>query len=82
VLPVALTVRVTDEAGRAVMGATVTFSVTNGNGTVSSGTVVTNASGLAETTLTLGQSPGANTVRASIAGPAGQVSVTFTATGT
>ena len=82
VLPVALTVRVTDDAGRAVMGATVTFSVTNGNGSVSSGTVVTNASGLAETTLTLGQSPGANTVRASIAGPGGQVSVTFTATGT
>ena len=82
VLPMALSVRVMDDAGRPVMGATVTFTVMSGAGSVSSGTVVTNASGLAETTLTLGASAGQNTVRASIAGPGGQVAVTFTATGT
>ena len=82
VLPVAFTVRVMDDAGRPVMGTTVTFTVVSGGGTVSSGTAVTNASGLAETTLTLGASAGQNTVRASIASPGGQASVTFTATGT
>jgi hypothetical protein len=78
VLPVAFTVRVTDDAGRPVIGSTVTFTVTSGNGTLSTGTAVTNASGLAETTLTLGSSPGPNSVRAEV----GQVSVTFNATGT
>jgi hypothetical protein len=83
VLPLALTARVTDDAGRPVGGVPVTFTITSGGGSVSSGTVTTNASGLAEVTLTLGNGPGANTVRASFVGPGGAtVAVTFTATGT
>ena len=83
ILPAALTVRVTDDAGRPVVGTAVTFAVTAGNGSVSSGSVTTNASGLAEVTLTLGNSSGTNAVRASFTGPGGAtISVTFTATGT
>jgi hypothetical protein len=83
VLPVALTVRVTDDAGRPVLGRTVTFTVTGGGGSVSNGTVTTDASGLAEVTFTLGNSPGSQTVRASFTGPGGAtISVTFTATAT
>jgi hypothetical protein len=82
VLPTAITARVMDDAGRPVAGVVVTFTVTDGNGSVSSGTVTTNTSGLAEVTWTLGNSAGVNAVRASFVGPAGTVSVTFTATAT
>ena len=82
VLPMALTVRVMDDAGRPVAGRAVSFTVTGGNGSVSTGTVTTNASGLAEVTFTLGQGSGQNTVRASFSGPSGTVLVTFIATGT
>ena len=81
-LPLALTVRVMDGLGRPVAGTVVTFTVTEGNGTVSSPTVTTNSSGLAEVTFTLGASAGQNSVKATIAAPAGGVSsVTFNATG-
>ena len=82
VLPTALTVRVVDDQGRPVSGITVTFTVTEGNGTVSAATATTDGSGLAETTLTLGPSAGSNAVRASITAPGSPTSVTFTATGT
>ncbi len=60
----------------------VTFRVTVGGGTFGGSnkvTVTTNASGLAEGTLTLGATPGQNTVTAT---PSGLTAVTFTATGT
>ena len=71
-----------DAQGRPVAGVTVTFTVTDNNGTLSNSTATTDASGLAETTLTLGNSAGNNAVQASIAAPGTPTSVTFTATGT
>jgi hypothetical protein len=82
-LPIPLTVRVMDPAGRPVAGVTVTFARTAGNGTMGGLTtrnVTTDASGLAEVTFTLGSSPGINSVRASVSGVA--PTVTFTLTGT
>ncbi len=81
-LPKAFTVRVVDAAGKPVAGVSVTFRVTVGGGTFGGSnklTVTTNASGLAEGTLTLGATPGQNTVAAT---PSGLTAVTFTATGT
>ena len=81
-LPLALTTRVVDDIGRPVAGAVVTFTVIDGNGRVSAGTVTTNASGLAEVIFTLGSSPGRNSVRASIPSPNGVATeVIFVATG-
>lgn len=81
VLPKALTARVVDATGRPVAGVNVTFTVAGGGGNIgglSSVVVVTNASGLAEVTATLGAAAGPNTFTATAAG----VTVTFTATGT
>jgi nitrous oxidase accessory protein NosD len=78
----AFTVRVVDAAGRPVAGISVTFKVTAGGGTMGgTGTlkVTTNASGLAEATLTLGGTAGQNTVTATAPGIN---TVTFTASGT
>ena len=69
-------VLVSDEDGSAFAGASVTFSVTTGEGTLSSTTVTTDANGRARSTLTLGD-PGTNTVEATV----GELEpVTFTAT--
>ncbi|MDZ8188214.1 MAG: DUF4082 domain-containing protein [Nostoc sp. ChiSLP02] len=54
-------VQVKDSAGNPQSGVTVNFAVTNGGGSVSSVSAVTNANGEASTTLTLGASPGATT---------------------
>ena len=70
-------VEVRDENGDDYQGATVTFAVTAGNGTLSSTSVTTNASGRASSTLTLGD-VGDNTVRASVSGIT--TTITFTAT--
>jgi len=81
-LPKAFTVRVVDAAGKPVAGVSVTFRVTLGGGSFGGGnkvTVTTNASGLAEATLTLGLTPGQNTVTAT---GNGLNTITFTATGT
>jgi len=81
-LPKAFTVRVVDAAGKPVAGVSVAFRVTTGGGSFGGSnkvTVTTNASGLAEGTLTLGATPGQNTVTAT---PSGLAAVTFTATGT
>jgi len=83
-LPKAFTARVVDADGRPVAGVSVTFTVSGGGGTFGLGgptqlTVTSNASGLAEATLTLGVSGGTNTVTA--AAP-GLNDLTFTATGT
>lgn len=81
-LPKAFTVRVVDAAGRPVAGVAITFRVTLGGGSVAGGnkvTVTSNASGLAEATLTLGSTPGQNSVTAT---GTGLNIITFTATGT
>jgi hypothetical protein len=74
-------VLVKDSANNVVVGATVTFAVASGGGSLgASGTVVTNASGIATSPAwTLGSSPGSNTLTASVEYLS---SVTFTATST
>ena len=71
-------VEVRDQSGNPLGGAQVTFAVTSGGGTLSVETATTDADGRAATTLTLGLTPGATTVRATVAG---LQPVTFTATG-
>ena len=70
-------VAVQDENGSALEGVPVTFSVTEGGGTLSAATETTDANGQAATTLTLGSQPGPNTVAAAVEG---LEPVTFTAT--
>jgi hypothetical protein len=71
-------VRVTDAEGRGVPGATVTFAVASGGGSVSAASAVTDASGEATVGWTLGTTAGANTLTATVSSIA---PVTFTATG-
>ena len=71
-----LVVTVVDSSNRGVSGQLVQFSVTRGGGRVSPASATTNASGQAQTRLTLGRTAGTNTVRATLDGS----SVTFTAT--
>ena len=65
-LPLPFVVRVRDQYGDLLPGATVTFAVTAGGGTLSVTTVTTDADGRAATTLTLGRQPGTNTVEATV----------------
>ncbi|HEV8381857.1 MAG TPA: right-handed parallel beta-helix repeat-containing protein [Gemmatimonadales bacterium] len=77
----AFTVRVVDAAGRPVSGVSVRFKVISGGGSFGGAgqiNITTNASGLAEATLTLGANPGTNTATVTLGG----LTVTFTATGT
>ena len=60
-------VRVDDQRGNPFEGVPVTFSVTTGDGSLTVENVNTDANGLAETTLTLGESAGTNTVEVSAA---------------
>jgi chitinase len=76
-LPQPLVARVLDAAGGAVPGATVTFSVTSGGGSLQSPTVVSDANGETSTTWRLGATAGAQTVSASAGGA---TAATFTAT--
>jgi hypothetical protein len=71
-------VHVTDQNGNSMAGATVTWTVASGSGSVSSATSSTDASGNATVTWTLGNTAGANSLTAAIAGGA---STTITATG-
>ena len=71
-------VLVQNQNGDPVAGATVTFAVTAGGGTLSVETATTDAGGRASTTLTLGSDPGSNTVTATVAG---LDPVTFSAVG-
>ena len=59
---------VQDQNGDSLSGVTVTFAVTIGGGSISASSVTTNASGQAETTLTLGTTAGSNRVVASVSG--------------
>jgi len=77
----AFTVRVVDASGRPVVGASVRFKVVSGGGNFGGSgqiNVTTNASGLAEATLTLGVTPGTNTATATLGG----LTITFSANGT
>ena len=72
-----LVVEVRDQNGNPLPGATITFAITAGGGTLSATTVPTNADGRASTKLTLGRLPGTYTVRATVVG---LQPVTFTIT--
>ena len=73
-----LIVEVRDQYGNPLPGATVTFTVTAGDGTLSDTTATTDENGRASVTLTLGPQPGTNTVVATVAN---LDPVKFTATG-
>ena len=60
-------VSVLDQNGDPFPGATITFEVTAGGGSLSTTTVTTDAEGLAAATLNLGNDPGRNTVTARVA---------------
>ena len=72
-------VEVRDQNGDGLSGVTVAFAVTAGGGSLSASSVTTNASGRAESTLTLGSTVGTNTVTATVSGI---TAISFTATGT
>jgi hypothetical protein len=78
-IPSPLTVHVADADGRPVAGATVTFAVTRGDGSVNPRIATTDANGDAKTTWTLGKVAGANEVVAMVE-PLDAV-IGFTATG-
>jgi hypothetical protein len=65
-----LVVKVTTSAGAAVRGATVTFAVVSGAASVSPASARTDSTGRAQTTLTLGSSPGTVEVDATVSGTA------------
>jgi hypothetical protein len=76
-----LRVRVLDSFNTGFAGANVTFSVVSGGGSISgSSTVATDANGYAQTTVTLGNTAGANVFRATVASTS--LTQDFTATGT
>ena len=72
-------IEVKDEDGLAFEGVPVTFSITTGTGTLATRSTTTDSNGRAENILTLGKSPGTNTVRASVRTMS--QSVTFNAEG-
>ena len=73
-------VEVQDQNGDVLSGATVTFAVTIGDGTLSDTSVTTDSNGRAESTLTLGSTAGSNRAVASVSGIT--QTRTFNATGT
>lgn len=64
-------VRVNDQFGNPVSGTTVSFAVTGGGGSVNPASAASNPTGQAQTTWTLGQTAGAQTMTASAAGLTG-----------
>lgn len=79
---VAPAVIIKDQSGNPSSGATVNFSVQTGGGSITGGTVVTGADGIATVgSWTLGPNPGENRLRAT-ASAIPNSPVTFTATGT
>jgi hypothetical protein len=68
---------VRDQNGNPMGGATVTFAVVSGGGSVTPPTATTDASGIAAGAWTLGATAGANVLTASL----GSLTVTFNATG-
>lgn len=80
-LPQPIVVRVTDPNDAPVPNAAVTFAAGNG-GSIAPVTATTDASGQASATWTLGTGLGAQTASATLVGPPGSPTVTFTATAT
>jgi hypothetical protein len=77
-VPTRPAVLVRDASSNPVAGATVTFEVTSGGGSITGATVVTGASGVATVgSWTLGPTAGANTLTATVTGATGSP-VTFT----
>lgn len=76
-LPIALSVRVADAFNNPIPGATVTFVIGSGGGQLSVANPVTNATGIASSSWTLGPTAGAQSVTAFIPGVP---TVTFHAT--
>lgn len=75
--PVAPSVLVTDASNRPVPGASVTFAIVSGGGSLSSSTVASGPTGVASVTWTLGNTFGPNVLRASTGS---LTAVTFNAT--
>jgi len=73
-----LVVQVNDSTGHAIPGATVTFAVTAGAGSLGTPKPATGANGQAQTTWTLGPTSGVQAVTASVTG--GAAPATFSAT--
>jgi hypothetical protein len=67
-VPVPLVVRLVDAQGNPVPAGAVTWVIGAGGGSVSPATVQTDTAGLGSTRLTLGPSPGVNTVNAVVSG--------------
>ncbi len=72
-------VEVHDQSDKPLSDIDVAFTVTSGGGTLSATSVTTDANGRAQSVLTLGPAPGANTVTMSVSGI--QENQTFTAQG-
>jgi uncharacterized protein (TIGR02145 family) len=79
-LNIPLKVQIQDSLGVGVEGESVTFTVTNGGGSLNSAVVTTNSSGFAEMTWTLGSTIGVQSVSGS-ANVSNGSPVSFTATG-
>jgi plastocyanin len=71
VLPQPLAVTVADQYANGVAGTAITWQVTSGSASVNPGSSMSNASGIAQTVLTLGNTPGAITITATNAALAG-----------
>ncbi|HTE45968.1 MAG TPA: Ig-like domain-containing protein [Gemmatimonadaceae bacterium] len=74
-----ISVHVVDQDGNAFSGATITWTVMSSGGTVPAATSTTNATGDATTTWTLGNTPGADSLKADL-GNGSSVIITATAT--
>ncbi|MEP6492745.1 MAG: hypothetical protein ABJF01_08710 [bacterium] len=79
-IPAGIVVKVTDASGRPVLGATVAFAVTQGNGSTNPRVAVTDSKGQATTAWTIGTVLGANEVTATVNGVTAPVK--FQASGT
>jgi adhesin/invasin len=73
VLPLPFVVKVTDQFGGPVSGATVSWTRTAGNGILGATSTSTNVNGTTSITYTLGATASNDTVRASVAGVTGTV---------
>lgn len=71
-----LTVQLNDAQGRPISSAAVTFSITNGNATLSASSVPTNAQGQASVTVTAGNVAGPISVTATVLGRSVSFSLT------
>ncbi len=78
--PFVVRVRDTEQDNKPLEGVKVTFTVLTGGGSLSTTTAITDTSGLAKTTLTLGNEPGTNTVEVGAEGVSSVVTFSAEAT--